>query len=87
MVGLYDATGMASLRCAGLDREACLAYASLFGLSLASCLAYRPCRNPSPASGLGLVGIGIVEGAQQLKPSRQIFPVIHGPVQQGHPVL
>ena len=35
MLGLYDSDGI--LRFTGLDREACLAYASLFGLSLASC--------------------------------------------------
>ena len=35
MLGLYDSDGI--LRFTGLDREACLAYARLFGLSLASC--------------------------------------------------
>jgi hypothetical protein len=35
MLGLYDSDGI--LRFTGLDREACLAYASLFGLTLASC--------------------------------------------------
>ena len=35
MLGLYDSDGI--LRFTGLDREACLAYASLFGLSLTSC--------------------------------------------------
>jgi uncharacterized membrane protein YraQ (UPF0718 family) len=35
MLGLYDSDGI--LRFTGLDREACLAYASLFGLPLASC--------------------------------------------------
>ncbi len=35
MHGLYDSDGI--LRFTGLDRDSCLAYASLFGLSLASC--------------------------------------------------
>ena len=35
MLGLYDSDGI--LRFTGLDREACLAYVRLFGLSLASC--------------------------------------------------
>lgn len=35
MHGLYDHDGI--LRFIGLDREACVAYAELFDLSLASC--------------------------------------------------
>ena len=35
MFGLYDHDGV--LRFMGGDREACVAYADLFGLSLASC--------------------------------------------------
>jgi len=47
MLGLYDSDGI--LRFTGLDREACLAYASLFGLSLASCsLTDIPIPQPLP---------------------------------------
>ena len=47
MLGLYDSDGI--LRFTGLDREACLAYASVFGLSLASCsLTDIPIPQPLP---------------------------------------
>ena len=47
MLGLYDSDGI--LRFTGLDREACLAYVSLFGLSLASCsLTDIPIPQPLP---------------------------------------
>ena len=47
MLGLYDSDGI--LRFTGLDREACLAYASLFGLSLANCsLTDIPIPQPLP---------------------------------------
>ncbi len=35
MIGLYDTDGI--LRFTGVDREACLAYAELFDLPVASC--------------------------------------------------
>ena len=47
MLGLYDSDGI--LRFTGLDREACFAYASLFGLSLGNCsLTDIPIPQPLP---------------------------------------
>ncbi len=47
MFGLYDSDGV--LRFTGIDREACLAYAGLFELSLASCsLMDMPAPVPLP---------------------------------------
>jgi hypothetical protein len=70
MHGLYDSDGI--LRFTGLDREACLAYARLFGLSLASCsLTDIPYSCPSSGQDASEASGGRV---QQLKPSRQIFP-------------
>ena len=70
MLGLYDSDGI--LRFTGLDREACLAYASLVWPFFGELLPYR---HPNPCTSSGQVSSEASGGrVQQLKPSRQIFP-------------